>query len=229
MRTALFLLCGPATAHVASRVVASTSRVVVTRTGAPRLVPHAPRSAPVAVATATVPTSQALSRVELAQLASAADFVFATDKRPVILFDGVCALCNGGVDFMLSWDRPNELHGAFRFAALQSDVGKALLARAGRQPDDLSSIVLVLPDGKALTKSDAILEIGRRCGGGTLLEAAFPVASLFGRALPKPVRDVVYEQVARNRYNLFGHSDTCRFSDERFSARFIESLQNPTC
>ncbi|KAG8467012.1 hypothetical protein KFE25_000328 [Diacronema lutheri] len=177
-----------------------------------------------AIATSPAPTARRLSRTELAALGASAEAVFAEDKRPVILFDGVCALCNGGVDFMLRWDRPNELDGAYRFAALQSDVGRALLARSGRQPDDLSSIVLVMPNGEARTKSEAILSIGSRCGGGTPLEALFPLASFLGSALPRPLRDGLYEQVASNRYKWFGHSDECRLSDERFSARFIERV-----
>ena len=64
-----------------------------------------------------------------------------TDSRPVILFDGVCNLCHGGVNFVLDTD--NTLDGALRFAALQSDVGKVLLERAGKKPDDISSLVLV--------------------------------------------------------------------------------------
>jgi hypothetical protein len=65
--------------------------------------------------------------------------VFETDKRPIILYDGICNLCNGGVNFMLDWDSPNEERGNFRFAALQSEVGKALLQRSGRRPDDVST------------------------------------------------------------------------------------------
>jgi hypothetical protein len=64
--------------------------------------------------------------------------LFETDDRPIILYDGICNLCNGGVNFMLDWDSPNEERGNFRFAALQSEVGKALLQRSGRRPDDVS-------------------------------------------------------------------------------------------
>ena len=64
---------------------------------------------------------------------------FRDDSRPVILFDGVCNLCNGGVNFILDWDK----QAVYRLAALQSIAGRELLRRAGRSPDDLSSIVLV--------------------------------------------------------------------------------------
>jgi predicted DCC family thiol-disulfide oxidoreductase YuxK len=90
-----------------------------------------------------------------------AESVFATDERPIILYDGVCNLCNGGVNFMLDWDSPNEERGNFRFAALQSNVGRALLQRSGRKPDDQSSIILALKDGSTYAKGDAVLRIGK--------------------------------------------------------------------
>lgn len=81
------------------------------------------------------------------------------DDHPVILFDGVCNLCNGGVNFALDWDPA----GRFRFAALQSESGRALLVRAGRRPDDISSIVLVERD-RAYVKSEAVLRIASKLG-----------------------------------------------------------------
>ncbi|GAQ91675.1 hypothetical protein KFL_008320040 [Klebsormidium nitens] len=81
---------------------------------------------------------------------------FAADKRPIILFDGVCNFCNGGVNFMLD----NDPQGKLRFAALQSDAGRALLQRAGRAPEDISSIVLIEPD-RSYTHSEAILRIAQ--------------------------------------------------------------------
>ncbi|GAB4816727.1 hypothetical protein N2152v2_003773 [Parachlorella kessleri] len=108
---------------------------------------------------------------------------FRDDSRPVILFDGVCNLCNGGVNFILDWDK----QAVFRLAALQSKPGRELLRRAGRSPDDLSSIVLVEND-KTYIKSEAILRIGQRLN--------MPFALLAGLAflVPKPAADVMYEQ-----------------------------------
>lgn len=82
---------------------------------------------------------------------------FATDPRPIILFDGVCNLCNGAVNFMLDWDT----QGAFRLAALQSSAGSAMLQRCGRHPDDMSSIVLVQADGQHFIRSEAVLRIAQ--------------------------------------------------------------------
>jgi predicted DCC family thiol-disulfide oxidoreductase YuxK len=90
-----------------------------------------------------------------------AEKVFEQDDRPIILYDGVCNLCNGGVNFMLDWDSPNEERGRFRFAALQSNVGRALLQRSGRRPDDCNSIILALKDGNTYAKGEAVLRIGQ--------------------------------------------------------------------
>ncbi|XP_024516609.1 DCC family protein At1g52590, chloroplastic isoform X1 [Selaginella moellendorffii] len=80
--------------------------------------------------------------------------LFASDTRPVILFDGVCNLCNGGVNFVLDRDPRARL----RFAALQSNAGRALLERSGRSRDDISSIVLVEKQ-RSYIKSEAVLRI----------------------------------------------------------------------
>ncbi|KAK9846024.1 hypothetical protein WJX81_008631 [Elliptochloris bilobata] len=132
------------------------------------------------------------------------------DKRPIILYDGVCNLCNGGVNTMLAYDRK----GHFRLAALQSDAGKELLQRVGRDREDLSSIVLVTEDNFYI-KSDAILRIGRQ------LDVPFWLLSTLLLPLPHFVRDTVYDQVAGNRYSIFGKSDSLRLSDEESASRFL--------
>ena len=140
----------------------------------------------------------------------AANVFSGSDTRPVILFDGVCNLCNGGVNFALDWD-PD---GSFRFAALQSETGKALLQRAGRRPEDISSIVLVEKD-RAFIKSDAVLRIAQK------LSDPFPFLGIAGQAFPLIGRNVIYDWVARNRYNFFGSVSSCRLSDVRFESRFL--------
>eukprot|EP00898_Chlorokybus_atmophyticus_P000991 jgi/Chlat1/1893/Chrsp145S00771 len=139
-----------------------------------------------------------------------AENYFATDTRPIVLFDGVCNLCNGGVNFVLD----NDPEGKLRFAALQSDVGRALLQRCGRHPEDISSIVLV-EDNRCHIKSEAILRIAY------LLRLPFPQLAAAAFLTPGFVRDTVYDTVATNRYNLFGKSNSCRFSDARFEERFV--------
>ena len=144
----------------------------------------------------------------------AGDAYFASDDRPIILFDGVCNLCNGGVQFVLDFDTA----GRTRFAALQSDAGRALLERAGRSPDDISSIVLVERD-RSSTKAEAVLRIG------ALLDAPLPVLAYFFLSSPAglfpAVYDVVYDTVAANRYTLFGRTTECRLSDPKHADRFV--------
>jgi predicted DCC family thiol-disulfide oxidoreductase YuxK len=136
----------------------------------------------------------------------------------VILFDGVCNLCNGGVNLALDLDPPGKL----RFAALQSDAGRALLARAGRDPSDISSIVLV-EEHAAYVKSDAVLRIA------TYLEnPALPAAAALGMVFPGALRDAVYDLVAANRYELLGLKDECRLGDDRFDDRFVADAPAPS-
>ena len=136
--------------------------------------------------------------------------VFANDSRPVILFDGVCNFCNAGVNLVLSLDQRE----VFRFAALQSDVGKALLQRCNRQPDDISSMVVVEKNAFYL-RSDAALKIGER------LQTPFPILSALLWPLPKSIRDNGYDWIAENRYKIFGMRDECRLTDKAAAERFL--------
>lgn len=143
--------------------------------------------------------------------------VFASDKRPVILFDGVCNMCNSAVNLALDWDPKGKL----RFAALQSNVGRGLLEANGRRADDISSIVLVTRDG-AYIKSDAILKIAEALTPLPLLPLQ-PAAELARMLVPKILRDVIYDGVADNRYSVMGRRDKCRLdSDGAFEDRFVD-------
>ena len=126
---------------------------------------------------------------------------------PVVLFDGVCNLCNGAVQFILKRDRA----GYFHFASLQSQAARQLL---GHTPP-LQSIVLV-EEGKTYTKSDAVLRIAR--------QLRFPWAMLSVlRLIPRPVRDWIYDGIARNRYSWFGRKDQCMIPSKEFRIRFLDN------
>ncbi|MGQ4556110.1 DCC1-like thiol-disulfide oxidoreductase family protein [Halobellus sp. GM3] len=128
---------------------------------------------------------------------------------PVVLFDGVCNLCNGAVAFLLSRDRTGRL----RFASLQSAAGRALRSRHGLPTEGVETIVLV--DGeRAYTKSDAVIRIAE------LLGWPYRLLSL-ARPVPRSVRDRIYEFVADNRYEWFGRKDRCMVPDEDVSDRFL--------
>jgi len=132
----------------------------------------------------------------------------------VVLFDGVCNLCNGSVLFVIDRDPT----GYFRFAPLQSDEARRLLAaRAGAGEGvagpDLSSVVLI-EGGRVYTRSTAALRVARRLSGAWPLLYAFT-------AVPRVVRDAVYDWVARNRYRWFGREDACRVPTPDLRARFL--------
>merc|ERR1719181_1314068 len=116
--------------------------------------------------TASLRPATPASRASSTRRAAAAD-PFAENRAPVVLYDGVCRMCNFWVDWVLDND---PAPGKLRFAALQSPIGRTLLERSGRRPDDISSIVLVTPD-RALLKSDAVLEIGKTLSLTTPLSA----------------------------------------------------------
>ncbi|CAG9466561.1 unnamed protein product [Pedinophyceae sp. YPF-701] len=167
---------------------------------------HAATGASPASEQATSPRPEARAEATVAD-------PFAADERPIVLYDGVCNFCNGGVNLVLDLDR--NPRGSVRFAALQSDVGRSLLERCGRSPDDISSIVLVEKSAFYL-KSDAVLRIGVALG--------LPWSAMGNLALlllPRLVRDPAYDVVAANRYRLLGIRDECRLTDGRYADRFL--------
>jgi len=137
--------------------------------------------------------------------------IFSEDKRPVILFDGVCNLCNGAVNFALD----NDTIGCLRFASLQSEVGRALLLKSNKDPDDMSSLVLVT-ETDSYFKADAALRIISKLNGNRLLSTVGNIGPFF----PKFFNNYVYDLVAKNRYK-FGEYNSCRLDGEPFMDRFI--------
>jgi len=128
----------------------------------------------------------------------------------VVLFDGVCNLCNGTVQFIIKRDAK----GVFRFASLQSSYGQRQLKNFGLPSDTLYSIV-VLHDGKAYQQSDAVLIILKHLGRGWSWLTMF-------RILPRFFRDAVYVFIARNRYRFFGKKDQCMIPTPELKSRFME-------
>lgn len=136
----------------------------------------------------------------------------AVRPRPVLLFDGVCNLCNGAVNFVIDHDPA----GRFRFASLQSEEGRALLTRVGRPEDYRGSLVLVnAARTRAWVRSDAVLEVARHLGG------PLPALARAAAWLPHWLRDAAYDVVARRRYRWFGQRTTCRVMTPELKARFF--------
>mmetsp|Transcript_33332 Transcript_33332/g.60059 ORF Transcript_33332/g.60059 Transcript_33332/m.60059 type:complete len:205 (+) Transcript_33332:136-750(+) len=145
------------------------------------------------------------------------DRVFETDNRPIILFDGVCNMCNNAVNLAIDWDPKNRL----RFCALQSNVGRALLQFHGREADDISSIVFVTQNG-AFTKSDAVLGITEELNPLPFLPLR-PFSKLATLVVPSFLRDLIYDGVADNRYSIMGKRNECRFdADGEFDDKFLD-------
>jgi predicted DCC family thiol-disulfide oxidoreductase YuxK len=130
--------------------------------------------------------------------------------KPLIVFDGVCHLCTGFVKFVIRHDRA----GRFVFLPAQSPRGEALYRRLGLKTADWESNLL-LQGGRVHTELDAFVEITRRFGGTWALTRALYV-------LPRPMRDWLYNRIARNRYQWFGKRATCFLPSPDLAARFLD-------
>jgi predicted DCC family thiol-disulfide oxidoreductase YuxK len=133
-----------------------------------------------------------------------------TDDHAVVLFDGVCNLCNGAVNFIIDRDPA----GYFRFAPLQSDAAAPYLNGADDGAADLGTNVLV-EGGQTYVRSTAALRVARR------LTAPWPLLFL-AIAVPRPLRDAVYNWVAHNRYDWFGKRNECRLPTPGLRDRFLD-------
>jgi predicted DCC family thiol-disulfide oxidoreductase YuxK len=131
-------------------------------------------------------------------------------QRGIILFDGVCNLCNGSVIFVLQ----REKKTIFQFASIQSAAGKELLQWYGL-PKDYNLAVVLVDKGKLYLGSTAALKIGQT------LKFPWSVLSSAGLIIPKFIRDWFYRQIAIHRYQWFGKRDLCMIPTERLKARFL--------
>jgi predicted DCC family thiol-disulfide oxidoreductase YuxK len=129
--------------------------------------------------------------------------------NPIVLFDGVCNLCSGSVQFILKRDP----EARFRFASLQSEAGQTIQAEHGLDPGVLSS-VLLLEDDRLYRESDAALRIVRHLPGAWKLLTALKI-------VPRPIRDGLYRLLARNRYRWFGKAETCWLPTPELRGRFL--------
>ena len=131
------------------------------------------------------------------------------DDRPVIIFDGYCALCSGWASFVLRHDRT----GLYRLLSAQSPLGRALYIHYGLDPQDYETNILIA-GGRAYFKSEGSIRMAEGLGFPWSLAAVF-------RVLPMTWRDRLYETVARNRLRWFGKRASCYRPDPRFADRFI--------
>ena len=133
-----------------------------------------------------------------------------TDKQ-IILFDGVCNLCNSTINYVIDHDKKD----LFRFVSLQSDLGHDIQKSIGLSPTDLDSIILYLPADKYFfTKSSAAIKILSQLDGFWFLIKASNI-------LPKSIRNMIYDFIARNRYKWYGKSETCRIPTPELESKFL--------
>ena len=130
--------------------------------------------------------------------------------HPIILFDGVCNLCNGAVQFVLKHDPEKQ----FMFASLQSEAGKQLLESKQLSSTELTSFILI-ENGELYSKSTAALKVAKRLNGAIKFLGIFIV-------IPAIIRDAVYNLIARNRYRWFGKKDACMMPTPELQSRFLK-------
>jgi len=131
------------------------------------------------------------------------------DDRPIIVFDGYCALCSGWAQFVLRHDA----RGVYGLLAAQTPLGRALYVHYGLDPQDYETNILIA-DGVATFKSEACIRMAEGLGLPWSLAAGF-------RALPLSWRDRLYAILARNRLRVFGRRATCYVPDHRYADRFL--------
>jgi predicted DCC family thiol-disulfide oxidoreductase YuxK len=131
------------------------------------------------------------------------------NDTPVILFDGVCNLCSGSVQFILKQDKENK----FQFASLQSAFGQKILTQFNLPPDNFNSFIL-FQDGKIFTRSTAALKMFSQLNGWKWIK-------IFG-IIPEFLRNAVYNVIAKNRYKWFGKKEECWMPTPELKARFLD-------
>lgn len=132
------------------------------------------------------------------------------EDKKIILFDGVCNLCNSAINYVIERDKKD----VFRFVALQSDLGQEILQHIGIDQKNIDSIILYEPGVAYFYKSSAALEIAKELGGIIGYSAVF-------RFIPETLRNPIYDYVARNRYKWYGKKDACMIPTPELQAKFL--------
>ncbi len=128
----------------------------------------------------------------------------------LILFDGICKLCNAWCHFIIQHDKNHH----FRLASVQSPAGQYLLKHFG-YPTDVYETMLVIAEGRCLEKSDAFFYVMKTLGYPWRLLLIFKI-------LPRAINDWLYDRIALNRYRLFGKYDYCRLPSADHDQRYLE-------
>ncbi|MBT8298571.1 MAG: thiol-disulfide oxidoreductase DCC family protein [Maribacter sp.] len=132
-------------------------------------------------------------------------------SKKIVLFDGSCNLCNRSIQFVIKRDKNDE----FRFATLQGDIGRRLVKERNIDTSKVDSIILIEPGVAYYTKSTAALKIGDTFGG------IWKITSVLN-LIPRQLRDIVYDWVAKNRYAWYGKKEQCMLPTPEIKTKFFE-------
>ena len=132
------------------------------------------------------------------------------ENKKIILFDGVCNLCNGAVQFIIKHDKKD----IFRFVALQSELGIEICNHIGVDQNKIDSIILYHPGVAYYYKSSAVLEIGKDLSG------IYSLASVL-KIFPEKFRNYIYDYIAKNRYKWYGKKESCMIPTPELKAKFL--------
>lgn len=131
-------------------------------------------------------------------------------NKKIILFDGVCNLCNSAVQFIIK----NDTKDLFRFVALQSDLGKEICNYISVDHTKIDSIILYNPGVAYYYKSSATIEIAEDLGG------IYSLVSIF-KIFPEKLRNYIYDYIAKNRYKWYGRKESCMIPTPELRAKFL--------
>ena len=131
--------------------------------------------------------------------------------KKIILFDGICNLCEASVQFVIKYDKKD----VFRFVALQSDLGKEIIKHIGLDIKNIDSVILYEPGIAYNYKSAAALEIAKNLGG------FFHLGTVF-KLIPNGLRNLLYDYIAKNRYLWYGKKESCLVPTSELKSKFLE-------
>jgi predicted DCC family thiol-disulfide oxidoreductase YuxK len=131
-------------------------------------------------------------------------------NKKIILFDGVCNLCDAAVQFVIQHDKKD----VFRFVALQSELGQEIINHIGINPKNIDSVILYEPGVAYYYKSSAALEIAKILGG------IFHFGTIF-RVIPTGIRNQLYNYIAKNRYKWYGKKESCMIPTLELKSKFL--------
>jgi predicted DCC family thiol-disulfide oxidoreductase YuxK len=130
--------------------------------------------------------------------------------KKIILFDGICNLCESSVLFVIKYDKKD----IFRFVALQSDLGIEIVKHIGLNPKHIDSVILYEPGISYFYKSAAAIEIAKDLGG------FFHMGTLF-KIIPNGLRNLLYDFIAKNRYSWYGKKESCWTPSDKLKSKFL--------